>query len=64
VQISNSASTVTANSLPSGNTEDAQDEEKPPAVDPALNEAEHIMLDYARLVKEHTLATTGPAAIH
>jgi carboxyl-terminal processing protease len=64
VQISNSVSTVSANSLPSGNTEDAQDEEKPPAVDPALNEAEHIMLDYARLVKEHTLATTGPAAIH
>ena len=61
VQISNSASTVTANSLPSGNPEDDQDEEKPPtAIDPALNEAEHILIDYARLLKEHTLAT----AIH
>jgi hypothetical protein len=60
VQISNSASTITANSLRSSNSDEDPDEEKPPtAADPALNEAEHILLDYVRLLKEHTLATTA-----
>jgi carboxyl-terminal processing protease len=62
VQISNSASTVTANSLPPVNSEDDEDE-SPTAVDPALNEAEHILMDYVRLLKDHTLATTA-TAIH
>jgi carboxyl-terminal processing protease len=62
VQISNSASTVTANSLPPINSEDDEDE-SPTAVDPALNEAEHILMDYVRLLKDHTLATTA-TAIH
>jgi carboxyl-terminal processing protease len=62
VQISNSASTVTANSLPSSSPieEDAEDE-TPPSIDPALSEAEHILLDYVALLKKHTVAAT---AIH
>ncbi len=59
VQISNSASTITANSLPAGNPEEDPEEEKPTAVDPALNEAEHILVDYVRVLKEHTLAATA-----
>jgi carboxyl-terminal processing protease len=60
VQISNNSATVTTTSQPSSvGTEDDQDDEKPPAVDPSLTEAEHILMDYVGLLQKHTVATTA-----
>jgi carboxyl-terminal processing protease len=39
------------------------DEEKAPAVDAALIESEHILMDYLSLLPKGSLATTGPSAL-
>jgi carboxyl-terminal processing protease len=43
-------------------TDDEADDEKPPAVDASLDEAEHILVDYMGLVRKQAMFTGGHAS--
>jgi carboxyl-terminal processing protease len=44
---------------PDTGVEDTPEDEKPPAVDPTLTEAERILLDYMSMFPKHNLLTSG-----
>jgi len=52
----------TSASAPVDPTDDALDDEKPPAVDAMLAETEHILVDYLYLLPRNSVAATSPTA--
>ena len=52
------APTTTPNDLLPGSDDEA-DDDKPPAVDPTLNEAKRVMVDYLSLLQKNNVALTG-----
>jgi hypothetical protein len=55
----NSAALVSSNTLAANDADPEADELKPPAVDPMLTEAEHILVDYLSVMSKGSLLTAG-----